>query len=161
MKNVWIGIGSNVDAEANMQRAAGLLRGNFPGIVFSHVYETAPMLDIEQDGFLNAAGHFETDLSPEEVQTVLQSIEATLKKNPPHRYGPRTIDLDILLIETEIIDTPTLKVPHPRIRERRFVLEPLLELIDPSAVLPGSTETYAALHEAVLDQECSPIDLAL
>ena len=151
--HIFIALGSNIDAEANFRRAAAMLKDQFPNIRFSSVYRTAPQEVEDQADFLNAAAAFENDAPAEKIHNCLQSIEKTLNKNPPYRYGPRTIDLDILLYGDERINLPGLIIPHPKMHERRFVLEPLAELLD-SAAIQTSLET---LH----DQKClkTPIKL--
>ena len=99
---------------------------------------------------------------------VLREIEAVLKKSPPFKFGPRTIDLDLLLYGDSIIPSKKewmrnyklpatsykLMVPHPRMHERRFVLEPLCELIDPRALHPTRKKPWNVLLESTNDQEC-------
>jgi 2-amino-4-hydroxy-6-hydroxymethyldihydropteridine diphosphokinase len=98
---VYIGIGSNVDPESNLKAAARLLRASFPGIAFSSVYETAPMYEEDQPTFLNAVAKFKTEQTVHDVHAVLVRIEKQLKKNSPKKYGPRTIDVDLLLYGNE------------------------------------------------------------
>ena len=119
------------------------------------------MYEEDQAPFLNAVAKFETEESPEKVLKVLQSMEVKLKKNPPHKYGPRTIDLDLLLYGKEHIDQEGIEVPHPRMHERRFVLEPLCELIDPQKKHPQYGETWIELLTKNCDQECEKTAIPL
>lgn len=147
----YIGIGSNIDAVNNMITCARALRDDFPYITFSSVYKTAARDEPQQDDFLNAVAKIETDEPPEEVYFALKSIEDDLKKDPPYEKGPRTIDLDILLYEDVTVNDEKLTIPHPRMTERRFVLEPLCELDD----------SWNEVLQKTLDQSCERIDLRL
>ena len=144
-----------------MKKSAELLRTTFPSIRFSSVYRTKAMEVEAQDDFLNAVAQIETDHTPEEVFKLLQSIEQKLKKNAPFRYGPRTIDLDLLLYDDVRIDTPALTIPHLGMHGRRFVLEPLLELINPENHHPLLKKTWEELFSKVLDQKSKKVDILL
>jgi 2-amino-4-hydroxy-6-hydroxymethyldihydropteridine diphosphokinase len=138
---VYIGLGSNLgDREANLDRALDVLDGSIPPslIYCSGFYETEPVGVIDQPNFLNAVASVDpAKLSPREVLDRLLEIERELgrDRSKEQRWGPRIIDLDLLLYGDEVIDEPGLTVPHPRLAERRFVLEPLVELA-PKLVLP-------------------------
>jgi 2-amino-4-hydroxy-6-hydroxymethyldihydropteridine diphosphokinase len=100
---------------------------------------------VDQPRFLNAAAALDTELTARELLAVLLAIERQLGRvRDGTRWGPRTIDLDLLLYGDEIVDEPGLRVPHPRLHERRFVLEPLVEL-DPELVVPGAGRVSDAL----------------
>jgi 2-amino-4-hydroxy-6-hydroxymethyldihydropteridine diphosphokinase len=101
-----------------------------------------------QGRFLNAAAKIETDLAPEALLEELKRVERALGRKPGPRWGPREIDLDILLCGDTILETGTLVIPHPRMRERRFVLEPLAE-IAPDARDPVTGLSVRALLEKV------------
>lgn len=94
----------------------------------SSVYETAAWGIEDQQSFLNQALHVKTELSAQNLLTAILKIEETLGRKRKLKYGPRTIDIDILLFNEEVIDLPGLKIPHPQMQYRRFVLEPLNEL---------------------------------
>ena len=111
------------------------------------------MYDEKQSSFLNAVAKIATEESPEKVLDVLQNIETELKKNPPHRFGPRTIDLDLLLYGEEHIKREGIEVPHPRMHERRFVLEPLCELTD--------EESWAECLNGTQEQICKKTAIRL
>lgn len=123
-----------------------------PGIevrAVSPFRETDPVGYLDQPRFLNAALEAETDLSAHALLDRLLEIERSLgRTREGPRFGPRKIDLDLLLYGEEQIDEPGLRVPHPRLQERRFVLEPLSEL-DPGLVVPGLGPLQALL--AALD----------
>jgi 2-amino-4-hydroxy-6-hydroxymethyldihydropteridine diphosphokinase len=136
----YIGLGSNLgEREAFLRRALELLRAD-PEIdvtAVSSVRETDPVGLVDQPRFLNAVAKVETDLPPGELLDRMLAAERQLgRRRDGPRFGPRTIDLDLLLYGDEEIAEPGLIVPHPRLAERRFVLEPLHEL-DPTLVVPG------------------------
>lgn len=135
----YIGLGSNLgDRKAFLRRALERLRAE-PEIdvtAVSSVRETDPVGLVDQPRFLNAAARIETDLAPRELLDRMLAAERALgRRRDGPRFGPRTIDLDLLLYGDEEIEEPGLIVPHPRLAERRFVLEPLHEL-DPGLVVP-------------------------
>jgi 2-amino-4-hydroxy-6-hydroxymethyldihydropteridine diphosphokinase len=143
----YIGLGSNLgDRKKNLDDAARLLSG-IPGIKavkVSSYYETEPVGYEEQGLFLNAAARVETSLSAQELLHVCQDIETRLGRVRTVRWGPRTVDLDILLFGSSIIDTPELEIPHPLMHERAFVLKPLCEL-DPGVIHPVLKKTAKEL----------------
>lgn len=123
----YIGIGSNMgDRKMYIDEAIKML-GSFVKRV-SSVYETEPVGLEEGDKFLNAVVEIETDMEPVALLDFLEGIEKKLGRKEKGAYKSRTIDLDILLYGDEKIDIPRLKIPHPRLKDRDFVLEPLLEL---------------------------------
>jgi 2-amino-4-hydroxy-6-hydroxymethyldihydropteridine diphosphokinase len=136
----YVGLGANLgDREAMLRSALELLEAE-PGIelvAVSKLRDTDPVGIADQPRFLNAAAAVETDLSPRELLDRLLGIERRLgRTREGPRFGPRTIDLDLLLYGDEQIDEPGLEVPHPRLHERLFALEPLADL-DPDLVVPG------------------------
>lgn len=140
MARAYVGLGSNLgDRAATLSRAVELL-GREPGIevvAVSAFRETDPVGYLDQPPFLNGAAAVETSLAPGEVLDVLLAVERKLGRTRlGPRYGPRTVDLDLLLVEGEVVDEPGLTIPHPRLHERAFALEPLAEL-DPELVVPG------------------------
>jgi len=148
MPRAYVGLGANLgDREASLRSALELLAAE-PGIELvasSSIRETDPVGYEEQPRFLNAAACVETELSARELLDVLLGIERRLgRTRTGQRYGPRTIDLDLLLYAEETVDEPGLHVPHPRLAERRFALEPLAEL-DPALVVPGAGPVSALL----------------
>jgi 2-amino-4-hydroxy-6-hydroxymethyldihydropteridine diphosphokinase len=139
MPTVFIGIGSNLGDREWLIREALSLLGAKDGIevaAVSAIRETDPVGVVDQPRFLNAAARLETELSARDVLDTLLAVERELGRVRVERYGPRTIDLDLLVYGDQVIDEPGLRVPHPRLQERRFVLEPLAEL-DPALVVPG------------------------
>lgn len=158
---VFLALGSNIDPETHLRAAALLLRARWPGIRFSGVYKTAPMGYEQQDDFLNAAAAFEAEKSPQEIHDALRSMELSLKKSTPFPSGPRTIDLDLLLYGDRVSDQPPLALPHPRMHERRFVLAPLCELIDPAAKHPRLGVSWQELLHATAKQACKKTSILL
>jgi 2-amino-4-hydroxy-6-hydroxymethyldihydropteridine diphosphokinase len=153
MTRAYVGLGANLgDREESLRRAVELL-GAEPGIEVTAVStfrETEPVGYLDQPRFLNGACAAETDLSPRELLERLFAVEQALgrERGQESRWGPRTIDLDLLLYGQETIDEPGLTVPHPRLTERSFALEPLLEL-DPNLHLPDGRGLLELLRAAV------------
>ncbi len=138
-----------------------MLRKEWPGIRFSPVYRTTPVGYADQPDFLNAVACVETDQPPSAIHAALQRIEHDLHKATPFRDGPRTIDLDLLLYGDETVDTPDLHIPHPRMHERRFVLQPLMDLAPAMDRHPTLQQTWQALTAHVRQQEVTQTDIAL
>ena len=138
---VYLGLGSNRgDRLGTLQAAADLLAAD-PDIAVrrtSRVWETAPVGGPEQPDFLNIVAEIDTDLEPLDLLAAVNRVEAELGRVRDVRWGPRTVDIDILLVDDMTIADDRLTVPHPRMHERAFVLMPLLELID-DPVLPNGT----------------------
>jgi 2-amino-4-hydroxy-6-hydroxymethyldihydropteridine diphosphokinase len=130
----FVGVGSNLgDREATVRAAIAAL----PGVVaVSTLRETDPVGVVDQPPFLNGAVVLETELPPRELLELLLAVERDLGRERRERWGPRSIDLDLLVYGDVSVDEPGLTVPHPRLHERRFALEPLAEL-DPELELPG------------------------
>jgi len=145
MARAYLGFGSNLgDREKRILTAMELLdRAEGVSVVSrSTLYETDPVGETDQPPFLNAAAGVETELSPRELLKLIREIEKTIGRTPTYRWGPREIDIDILLFDDLIIDEEGLTIPHPRMHERRFVLVPLLE-IAPRLVDPRGGRRYA------------------
>jgi 2-amino-4-hydroxy-6-hydroxymethyldihydropteridine diphosphokinase len=127
----FVGIGSNLgDREANLRAAIEHLAAEegIEVVAFSEIRETEPVGPVEQGPFLNGAIELRTSLEPRDLLQRLLSVENLLGRVRHERWGPRTIDLDLLLYGDDLIDEPGLTVPHPRLHERRFALEPLADL---------------------------------
>ena len=140
MRRAYVGLGANLGDRADTLARALVLLGEQPSIelvAVSSFRETEPVGYLEQPRFLNAAAAIETSLEPQALLAALLEIERELgRTREGPRYGPRTVDLDLLLVEGVLLDEPGLTLPHPRLHERAFVLEPLVEL-DPGIVVPG------------------------
>jgi 2-amino-4-hydroxy-6-hydroxymethyldihydropteridine diphosphokinase len=135
----YVGLGSNLaEPRRQLERALTELDG-IEGtrlVKASAFYRTAPVGYAAQPDFLNAVAQVETALAPERLLAALQGIEAGHERSRSFANAPRTLDLDLLLFGDVVLDTPALKIPHPRMHERAFVLEPLVE-IAPGARIPG------------------------
>jgi 2-amino-4-hydroxy-6-hydroxymethyldihydropteridine diphosphokinase len=134
MTRAYVGLGANLgDREQTIRAAVAEL----PDVVaVSPLRETDPVGVTDQPRFLNGVAALETELAPRELLDVLLAVERRLGRERRERWGPRTIDLDLLLYGDAVIDEDGLKIPHPRLHERRFVLEPLADLA-PQLVVPG------------------------
>ena len=139
----YIGLGSNLGDRRAM--IAGALERLRPRRV-SAVVETEPWGVVDQPRFLNAVAEIETELAPPALLDRLLEIERELGRVRKQKWGPRTIDLDLLLYGDRRIVSPVLTVPHPRLHERKFVLEGLAELC-PEAAVPGLGRTVRQLLE--------------
>jgi 2-amino-4-hydroxy-6-hydroxymethyldihydropteridine diphosphokinase len=130
MKIVYLSLGSNVgDRKSNLAEALKALASvNVRVLRASSVWETEPRDEPSQPWFLNQVVEAETDLFPRQLLRCLQRLERDLGRVPSKPKGPRSIDIDILLFGRAAVSAPELEIPHPRLAERRFVLEPLAEL---------------------------------
>src|SRR5918992_4662675 len=151
MVRAFVGLGSNLgDRESTLRAAVGRLRGLQGTEVraVSRFRDTEPVGYVDQPRFLNGVVELETELEARELLDALLELERSLGrdrgKGPPQ--GPRTLDLDLLLYGDGTIEQPGLTVPHPRLHERAFVLEPLVEL-DPAVEVPGLGPVQALLSE--------------
>ena len=139
MATAFVGIGSNLgDRETNLRRAIELLSAEdgIEVVALSELRETDPVGSVAQGPFLNGAVQVETSIAAHELLGRLLSVENRLGRVRSERWGPRTIDLDLLLYGGERVNEAEVTVPHPRLHERRFALEPLLDL-DPALEIPG------------------------
>lgn len=149
MARAFIGMGSNLGEPEELIRAALELLDAEEGIEVlkvSSLRETDPVGYEDQPRFLNGAAELETEFPPRQLLERLLEIERRLGRvrSEGPRFGPRTIDLDLLLYGEEIVEEPGLTLPHPRLHERRFALEPLAEL-DPALEVPGRGPVRALL----------------
>ena len=140
---VFIGLGSNLDDPVKQIQQAFMALESLPQtqlIKRSGLYQTPALLPADnlqpQPDYINAVAQLHTNLLPCDLLLALQSIEGKHQRRRTYNWGPRTLDLDLLLYDQRIIDSPQLTVPHPHIAERAFVLNPLCE-IDPEVVVPG------------------------
>ena len=135
MTRAFLALGSNLgDREAELRRAVGALTEL---VAASSVYETDPVGGPEGQGaYLNMVVQLETDRSPDQLLETCRSLEAAAGRVRDEHWGPRTLDVDVLWIDGITVDEPELQVPHPRLRERPFVLAPLSELA-PDIVAAG------------------------
>ncbi|AZR73418.1 2-amino-4-hydroxy-6-hydroxymethyldihydropteridine diphosphokinase [Anoxybacter fermentans] len=131
MSSAYLGLGTNMgDKIANLKKAVELIKNfdNTKIVKISKVYETEPWGYINQENFLNLCLKIDTDLSPYQLLAECQRVENELKRKRLIKWGPRTIDVDILLYDGVICNDEKLIIPHPRIHERAFVLIPLRDI---------------------------------
>ena len=159
MVDVLIALGSNVgNSLENLQEAVRRLSQELNLIEVSAIYETAPMYVEDQPKFLNAAILVKTDRGPREVLKLLKSLEQQIGRQTRQVYGPREIDLDLIAygaVSYRFTDgkTKVLQVPHPRVPERRFVLQPLSD-VAPDFNLPGLGTVSILLKETESQSDC-------
>jgi 2-amino-4-hydroxy-6-hydroxymethyldihydropteridine diphosphokinase len=144
---VALGLGSNVgDRRAHLESALHGLRGRMEVLKVSRFLATEPQGGPPQGGFLNAAALVETGLRPRELLDLSRELEEAAGRQRGVRWGPRTLDIDVLLYGDEVVDESDLVIPHPRLHERRFVLDPLAE-IAPDWIVPRLNRTVRELCE--------------
>jgi len=144
----YLSLGSNMgDRQQNLAKALDFLRQRLRAQKTSSVYDTEPAGDTDQPRFLNMACEVQTRLAPEDLLTLVKGIESKLGRTGKSG-APRPIDIDILLYGEEVIETPELTIPHPKIAERAFVLIPLAE-IAPDVMHPTSSQTIKELLQGL------------
>jgi 2-amino-4-hydroxy-6-hydroxymethyldihydropteridine diphosphokinase len=153
---VALGLGSNLgDRRARLSAAVRRLRDAGPIVAVSSLYETAPVGGPAQGSYLNAVMVVDTALAPRRLLELCQAAEQEAGRRHRVRWGPRSLDVDLLLYEGTVVDERGLRVPHPRLTVRRFALEPLVEAW-PEAVLPDG-EAAASLLPSVAGQEAQVV----
>jgi 2-amino-4-hydroxy-6-hydroxymethyldihydropteridine diphosphokinase len=135
LTRAYVGLGANLGDAAGSVRAAVQELQALGGRRSSSLYRSAPV-DAQGPDFINAVAELDTALSPVELLSALQSMESVFGRQRPYHHAPRTLDLDLLLHGDAVLDSPALRLPHPRLHLRAFVLLPLLELA-PSLHAPG------------------------
>ena len=151
MTTAFIWVGSNVGSRADFCRRAVEALETVSGITLARVsslYETSPVGGPPQRSYVNLVAKIETDLTPSDLLAACQNIERRIGREPSDiRWGPRVVDLDILIFGDEKIVEPDLEIPHPHIRQRRFVLVPLLE-IEPGVLDPWGDDYASSLDDS-------------
>jgi 2-amino-4-hydroxy-6-hydroxymethyldihydropteridine diphosphokinase len=155
MARAYLALGSNLgDRSANLQQAVDGLAGtdDIRLVALSHVYETAPVGGPPQDDYLNAVVAIETELDPHDLLRVAHRLEDDAGRVRTERWGPRTLDVDVLLYDDLRLDDADLVIPHPRMWERGFVLAPLRDvapaLVDSHAEWKDVREAAVTLHSS-------------
>ena len=151
---VVLGLGSNLgDSRSIIREAVKVLANLIKDLRTASFYRTAPLYVKDQSHFINTAVSGFYDKTPEQLLSVIQQIEADFGRDrkSERRWGERSLDIDILLFGDLVFKGADLEIPHPRIKERRFALEPLLELL-PCALEPGTGISYRSICDALPDQ---------
>ena len=155
LEKVYIGIGSNLGNRQNHCEWAIEQLRQLPSTQVTKIssfFETEPVELEDQHWFINAVVEIQTDLSPEELLASCRSLEESLGRVRAVRYGPRTIDLDLLFYGQQVMNTEELTLPHPRLHERQFVLIPLVE-IAPDLFHPVQKASVKSLMDKIPDQK--------
>jgi 2-amino-4-hydroxy-6-hydroxymethyldihydropteridine diphosphokinase len=156
-ETVFIGFGSNLGNRVDFCDRAVTLLSLLPHsqvLAVSSLYETEPVPDAGTPGegwFLNGVVQIETDVTPKSLLEICREIERSLGRDPGHRSGPRTLDLDLLFYGDRVFQEQDLTIPHPRLHLRRFVLEPLVE-IEPALVHPVLKQSVRQLLAQLTDR---------
>ncbi|MGB8001503.1 MAG: 2-amino-4-hydroxy-6-hydroxymethyldihydropteridine diphosphokinase [Anaerobacillus sp.] len=155
MNRVYVGIGSNIGDRESYIKTSLLRIQEYPGVQIadaSSIYETAPVGVTEQAPFLNMVALLETEMNAFQILEILQGIEQSLGRERDIRWGPRTIDLDILLYNHENIVAEGLVIPHPRLLQRGFVIIPLHELSS-DITIPTTNKKIDSYYDHIENKE--------
>lgn len=151
MNKVYLSLGSNMgDKIQHLKDAVSIIKeyDRVSNVMVSSFYETAPVGYLDQDLFVNIALSLDTEMEPYEMLSLCQHVEEELKRKRIIRWGPRTIDVDILLFNDIISNDEKLTIPHPRMKERAFVIVPLYEIANDISIDGDSIESiYQALDK--------------
>jgi 2-amino-4-hydroxy-6-hydroxymethyldihydropteridine diphosphokinase len=148
-QKIYLGLGSNLgDRQAHLDAAVAALAPSVRLLRNSPIYETAPWGFTDQPAFLNQVLEAETDFEPKELLALLKATEKQLGRQDRFRNGPREIDIDILLIDDLVLNEDRLRVPHPGLHERAFILTPLAE-VAPDLIIPGQQQSVKKLLSAL------------
>lgn len=160
MPRAVIALGSNLEPERHLRAGFQALAARIQIGSVSRVYRTPPWGVTGQPDFLNAVAAVETALAPLRLLDALLTIETEQGRVRGERWGPRTLDLDLLLYDDLLLESERLTLPHPRMHERRFMLVPICDLM-PDALHPRMRRSYRALLEALPPESIEPVSFAL
>ncbi len=160
MKKIYVSLGSNIGNRLEyLNQAKDSLKEHFNLVNESNIYESEPVGNVEQDHFLNQVVEIASDKGAGEILAITQGIEYNLgRRRNGNKWAPREIDIDILLYGREYIQSLLVRIPHPQMIHRRFILEPLLEL-DKSMTIPPKDILIADYLKKVKDQKIEKISL--
>jgi 2-amino-4-hydroxy-6-hydroxymethyldihydropteridine diphosphokinase len=148
-QTVYLSLGSNLgDRERNLRVAVEALSRELHEVTVSSLYETEPVGVLDQPAFLNLAMQAQTDLDPESLLALVKRIEQQVGRTPTFRWGPRIVDIDILMYDDQTLEVPNLHIPHREMLNRAFVLVPLAE-IAPDLIHPTSRRRIRELRDEV------------
>lgn len=153
-KDIFLSLGTNIgDLEANLSKAVELLRNRFEGVKVSKIYKTPPVDYEDQEMFYNCCVYFRADILPFDLLEITQQIQRQIGQFEKEvRFGPRLIDLDILFMGNEVVNTKRLVIPHERMHKRAFVLIPMKDL-DEDFVHPVLKKSIKEIAEDKIVQE--------
>ncbi len=155
MAVIYLALGSNVgDSQTYIEKTIELLTKSVDNIVRAPIYITKAVGYTDQADFLNAAVRGETSLSPQELLNFVKAIERHVGRVQRFQWGPREIDVDIIFYDREILNIPGLTIPHPRFRERDFVLRPISD-INPAFIDPVTGKSVQELLESLPKSDLS------
>jgi 2-amino-4-hydroxy-6-hydroxymethyldihydropteridine diphosphokinase len=160
MAHAVIALGSNIEPELNLVAGVRRLGRSVRLVATSRVYRTPPWGHADQAEFLNAILIAETELPPLELLDLLLGVEQERHRVRTRPNGPRTLDLDLLLYDEMVLDSPRLTLPHPRLHERAFVLVPLCDLM-PDALHPRLGKSYRDLLAGLPPEKIEQVELRL
>ena len=156
---VYLGLGSNLQNPADqIKRAINMIDDSPQTFNFDHApfYQSKAWGNTDQPDFINTAVKFKTSLTPNQVIQFCQEIETMMGRKRYEKWGPRIIDIDLLLYDDLVLDTPDLKIPHPYLHERAFVLKPLLDL-NPKLTHPLLNKTLESFAKKIKSDDCEII----
>jgi 2-amino-4-hydroxy-6-hydroxymethyldihydropteridine diphosphokinase len=159
MHDIFLALGSNIDdRQQHIESAIGLLRENVHDITVAPLYETRPRYFTDQHNFLNTVLRGSTDLDPQALLQFTQAVQKEVGRVERFRNGPREIDIDLLFYDDVVYTDDALEIPHPRLQERDFVLQPFSD-IDPDFCHPVLKKTIRALLAALPEEQRSVIQM--
>ena len=159
MHQIYLALGSNIESrKQHIETAIALLREKVQDITVAPLYETKPRYFEDQNNFLNTVLRGHTDLEPRELLQFTKAVQQEVGRVERFRYGPREIDIDILFYGNKVYKDEDLEIPHPRLQERDFVLQPFADL-NPNFLHPVLKKTIKALLDTLPEEQRSIIKM--